>query len=78
MERSRMILMVVSGGIIVLSWLATLALPLISLLKYYSHDEWYMKIGIIATPVLSATSTFLIICSTSILAAYNRFINEIG
>jgi len=64
--------MVVSGGIIVLSWLATLALPLISLLKYYSHDEWYMKILIIATPVLSATSTFLIICSTSILAAYNR------
>ena len=77
MERSRMILMVVSGGIIVLSWLATLALPLISLLKYY-HDEWYMKILFIATPVVSATSTFLIICSTSILAAYNRFINEIG
>ena len=75
-----MILMVVSGGIIVLSWLATLALPLISILHfhYYVHDEWYMKILFIATPVLSATSTFLIICSTSILAAYNRFINEIG
>ena len=68
--------MVVSGGIIGLSWLATLAISLVSL--FYLNDEWYMKILFIATPVLSATSTFLIICSTSILAAYNRFINEIG
>ena len=68
--------MVVSGGIIGLSWLATLAISLVSL--FYMNDEWNMKILFNVSPVVSATSTFLIICSTSILAAYNRFINEMG
>ena len=77
MEPSRMILMLVSGGIIFCAWLATLAIPLTSLFIINYHngdndDKWYMKILINVAPAASATSVFLIICSTSILAICNR------
>ena len=76
MEPSRMVLMFVSGGTIVLSWLATLAIPFLNLfLCSYSGLEWYMKFLLNVSPAVSTTSTFLIISATSILAACNRWID---
>ena len=73
MQPSRMILMVVSGGIIVLSWLNTLAIPLISIFIIGNQASWYVRFLVNVTPAASATSTFLIISATSILAACNRW-----
>ena len=73
MEPSRAILMLVSGGTIVLSWLATLAIPFLNLfLCSYSGLEWYMKFLLNVSPAVSTTSTFLIFSATSILAVCNR------
>ena len=75
MEPSRAILMLVSGGTIVLSWLATLAIPFLNLFcitTCYSGLEWYMKFLLNVSPAVSTTSTFLIISATSILAVCNR------
>ena len=76
LEPSRAILMLVSGGTIVLSWLATLAIPFLNLfLCSYSGLEWYMKFLLNVSPAVSTTSTLLIISATLILAACNRWID---
>ena len=64
--------MLVIGGMIVLSWLNTLAIPLLSIFIIDAYGTWWIRFLVNVTPAASATSTFLIISATSILAAYNR------